>query len=528
MYSPSRTTDLSRPRLRALAEWIRGDLDLRVARDGPDILRPDDVLTLHETFVALSLATGTTAGDLRTTGIHRALNDIAGVATRWPGVLCDDCDRIILLWTVKFGPFSELRPAIYGRGGKLEGIASVDEHDREEDTAQAMVKVLPPEGPSETIPQICWWIDTLFAHHAGIIGLEAVDGGTTFNREGAYALVLEGKGEVEVSSAGSFTYLVPHGDKGKFRLTAATLKSRNPIRVLRAHKFSSIRGPKVGVRFEGLFTVKGWSIRLAGRNDTFVGDWKEGDTMFEVKFEREDDGISLDKITKRPTITEIDEYVEYKRLRKLHSKDRHKVPGSNTPRPINTSEQFVSQVSPSVLSRYPGEITGLPKMLLKAPSITTSKSIFKHPHLDSPAYPSNESDFVSPTTIPVTNYFPLISSKSSPAPIHPSLRPHRPGRAGSSTSGCSNSSSRARNPIANSVHTAHTNSTTQVTAPWTSPLPPTPTSSTIKDKSPDPTHSRNASLHSRRHARRNATTPIHPSQYRTQHLIHILTPIPSP
>jgi len=123
--------DLSRPRLKALAKLIRDDLDLLVAREGPNVLHPDDVLTLHDTFVQLRLATNITALDLRATGIHRAVQDIAGVATRWPGRLCDDCDKIIALWTAKFGPFKELYPFLYGRGGRLEGIASATEYAQE-------------------------------------------------------------------------------------------------------------------------------------------------------------------------------------------------------------------------------------------------------------------------------------------------------------------------------------------------------------------------------------------------------------
>jgi hypothetical protein len=122
---------LSRPRLKALTKWVRDELDLLVAREGPDVLRPDDVLVLHETFIALRLTTDITALDLRATGIHRAVQDIAGVATRWPGRLCDDCDKIISIWTAKFGPLDALRPFLYGRGGRLEGIASVTEYSRE-------------------------------------------------------------------------------------------------------------------------------------------------------------------------------------------------------------------------------------------------------------------------------------------------------------------------------------------------------------------------------------------------------------
>jgi putative methyltransferase len=126
--------DLSRPRLKALSKWVRDELDLRVAREGPDVLRPDDVLLLHETFIALRHATDITSLDLRATGIHHAVRDIAGVATRWPGRLCDDCDTIISLWTEEFGPLDQLRPFLYGRGGRLEGIASFTEYSREVDS----------------------------------------------------------------------------------------------------------------------------------------------------------------------------------------------------------------------------------------------------------------------------------------------------------------------------------------------------------------------------------------------------------
>jgi hypothetical protein len=128
--SPS-VANLTRPRLKALAKWVRDELDLLVAREGPNILRPDDVLILHETFIALRLATDITALDIRATGIHFAVQDIAGVATRWPGRLCDDCDKIIAIWTEKFGSLKNLHPFMYGRGGRLEGIAGPTEYSRE-------------------------------------------------------------------------------------------------------------------------------------------------------------------------------------------------------------------------------------------------------------------------------------------------------------------------------------------------------------------------------------------------------------
>jgi hypothetical protein len=118
---------LSRTRLKEVAAWIRDDLDLLVARSGPDSLNPDDVLVLHDMFVALRNSTTVTAMDLRATGIHKAVELIAGVATRWPAQLCDECDKIISIWTSKFGTFSDIHPFLHGRGGRLEGIGNSTE-----------------------------------------------------------------------------------------------------------------------------------------------------------------------------------------------------------------------------------------------------------------------------------------------------------------------------------------------------------------------------------------------------------------
>lgn len=123
----SAAPDVSRPSLKRLARWIRDDLEILVAREGPGALRPDDVVTLHEDLVALRRSTTITARDLRATGIHKAVKEIAGVATRWPGRLCEECDKIVAVWTDRFGPLDDLHPLLYGRGGRLEGIGGFNE-----------------------------------------------------------------------------------------------------------------------------------------------------------------------------------------------------------------------------------------------------------------------------------------------------------------------------------------------------------------------------------------------------------------
>jgi hypothetical protein len=134
------TFDLSRSKLRQFSHWIRDELDPLVAREGPELLRADDVLILHDIFQALKTSSGVTALDLRATRVHRAVMAISGIATRWPGRLADDCDELIDQWTAKFGRLEDLRPFLYGRGGRLEGIASVHETSKLVSRYQAATK----------------------------------------------------------------------------------------------------------------------------------------------------------------------------------------------------------------------------------------------------------------------------------------------------------------------------------------------------------------------------------------------------
>lgn len=106
--------------LRLFASWIRDDLDVLVARDGPESLRADDLLRLNELFTRLQDAS-VTAPMLRSSRIHRAVIEIAGKATRWPGRLADECDKLVEMWTAKFGILGAIRPDLFGQNGRLEG-----------------------------------------------------------------------------------------------------------------------------------------------------------------------------------------------------------------------------------------------------------------------------------------------------------------------------------------------------------------------------------------------------------------------
>ncbi|KAF2740588.1 hypothetical protein EJ04DRAFT_558586 [Polyplosphaeria fusca] len=315
--------DLSRARLKQLTAWIRDDLDPIIAQEGPESLRSDDVLSLHEFFLALREPNSITVLDLRATGIHRAVMEISGIATRWPSRLADDCDRVITAWTAKFGRLDRVYPFMYGRGGRLEGIASMGEFSK-----GALLARWRTTCPEMLMPARShrhgdlgfkagdWWINALFAHHAGIIDLENIEGGICHDTHGAYAVLLKENSEVNQITDTSFVYCPRQEDKGKYRLTAAIFKSRRPVRILRSHGLNSVLGPKAGVRYEGLYRVKGWKILpMRGRSDASQPDDRPGDVNFYIEFEREDI-TPLIEVFRHPLAAQLDDYAEYKRLRR--------------------------------------------------------------------------------------------------------------------------------------------------------------------------------------------------------------------
>jgi hypothetical protein len=177
------------------------------------------------------------------------------------------------------------------------------------------------------------------------------------------------------------------------------------------------------------YSVSGWSIRQAKKADVAGGEWKEGDIVFEVRFERKDP-VPMDEVIKRPTTTEVDDYSEYKRLRKLHREVKRKVPGREDsptkielPQPIKAAPPIMPLALPPI---------GTPKIPTGgvSPTIVSRKTaMFKRPHFEQPEQVSGPPaaepfSLVSPKTTLETDYFVFSPSKSSTltVPVRGSLR----------------------------------------------------------------------------------------------------------
>lgn len=92
----------------------------------------------------------------------------------------------------------------------------------------------------------------MYAYRAGIIDNGSPAGGVTCDSNKAYALLMTHNDELASPSLNTFTYRPRPSDCGRYRLCAATLETRLPIRVLRSHTLRSFWSPRAGIRYEGL------------------------------------------------------------------------------------------------------------------------------------------------------------------------------------------------------------------------------------------------------------------------------------
>lgn len=97
-----------------------------------------------------------------------------------------------------------------------------------------------------------WWINPMFAYHDGIIENGSSTGSITCCQKVAYAILLTHEDEIASTHPNNFIYRPKDDDPGRYRLTAATMSSRQPVRILRSHTLRSLWSPRAGVRYDGL------------------------------------------------------------------------------------------------------------------------------------------------------------------------------------------------------------------------------------------------------------------------------------
>lgn len=245
--------------LRKYARWIRDELDLEIAQKGPTYLTTDNVVLIVRFLDNLAKAC-ITIEQIRWSRIHFAVLIIAARATRWPKALIEEADKIIEHWTIRYGPLTEIRGTLYEEGGRLYGICSPDEFDKE----VLEYRWLRTPG-SKTVSGHAfkqgalgckpgdWWINTMFAFHAGVIESGDPTGRIICNKTAAYGIILTEGDELNDSDPHEFVYPTKPDDPGRYRLTSAVRDSREAIRVFRCHTLRNCWAPRVGIRYDGLY-----------------------------------------------------------------------------------------------------------------------------------------------------------------------------------------------------------------------------------------------------------------------------------
>ncbi|OQN97653.1 hypothetical protein B0A48_16517 [Cryoendolithus antarcticus] len=289
---------------------IRNILDPVISISGPS-LPHSEVTSLTSLFTSMLIAPPPSLADLRSSRIHLAILDMIGVATRWPEEILNLAEKVAETWEF------ELEMGLKEIGWdahRLDDWKGCESLGRREVLVRWLKEpnvLLSPARARRTgdlgFRPGDWWINALFALKAGIIDSADPKGGIVADAKGAYAVLMSGEDEIRGETAEEFTYRAREGDKGRYRLTAATVDSRQPVRILRSHNLRSFFSPVAGVRYEGLFRVTSWAV---------VHTKGTKQTNYDITFKRLPNEAAMDVVLSRPWAEEMDDYRLYKRMRR--------------------------------------------------------------------------------------------------------------------------------------------------------------------------------------------------------------------
>ncbi|WPH03420.1 Hypothetical protein R9X50_00630000 [Acrodontium crateriforme] len=314
------------------SRWIRDELDLQVARDGPDALHSDELLRLDEFLRRLLDTTpNIKISDIRQSRIHLAIQCISGRATRWPKRLIDRCEALEEVWVGHFGPLKEVGTALYEPSGRLWGLSKPEDYVSKERVVLSRlratgIRISPTWARRDGnlgFEAGSWWINPTFAFLDGIIDRTGSEGGITADDNGAYAVLMTNDDEIESTSPESFTYRAKAHGRGRYRLT-------------------SVSGP-----LEQAYGMMAFFKRLQS----------------ELPFET---------VLGRPWADEVEDYKEYKRQRQLA---RHPMIGGQH-RAISTPIADINRSIPTVTTTH---VDGSTEMHARFGSPRNSRAPFVNP-----------------------------------------------------------------------------------------------------------------------------------------------------
>ncbi|KAL8841289.1 MAG: hypothetical protein Q9176_003382 [Flavoplaca citrina] len=317
------------------SRWIRDHLAPKIAKDGGLAAGKYsfDLAPLRAALDQLH-ASPITVDILRFSRMEKALQRVVEVkGGDWPPDIVIKAKELIARWEKSFGPLQRVRTDLWAAGGRLEGFAKprgwfkwdgkfyeVGDHSHVDGFAHLAEKS--PEPPAWSADEKrsqaktykeghCgftvgdWWLNSAAACRAGII--DNLYYRITSDIRVAYAITMTQGKETKVSADGSSSYTPYLNDPGGCKLMATIGgEQRSAIRVLRSWKLRSSLAPAAGLRYDGLYRVTGYSVKLIPGSDVIRDTWRY---TFHIK--REPGQESIEKVLTIPMPDQLDDWEDY-------------------------------------------------------------------------------------------------------------------------------------------------------------------------------------------------------------------------
>ncbi|KAL9584001.1 MAG: hypothetical protein Q9212_002384 [Teloschistes hypoglaucus] len=309
--------------LLAHSRYIRNTLVPKVTKD-PHLISGKHALDLSNVRSTLHELEDTrmTTEVIRFSRIEKALRRIieaSGVG--WPTDIVIKAQMLLTRWEKLLGPLQRVHGDLWAAGGRLEGLlkpkAWPSPQNGQKPASENAYRVPQlPETPAQTAEahgdpakahkeghcgfQVGdWWLNCAAACFHGIV--DNLQYHITADEEVAYAIALTLDTERDSFQDDSFSYAPHSSDPGIFKLMATINgEQRKVVRVLRSWKLRSPLAPRVGLRYDGLYRVAGYSVKLEKES------WR-----YNFHMKREAGQESLEKALTIPNADQLDDWEDY-------------------------------------------------------------------------------------------------------------------------------------------------------------------------------------------------------------------------
>ncbi|KAL8674031.1 MAG: hypothetical protein Q9168_001563 [Polycauliona sp. 1 TL-2023] len=263
---------LSNEDLLCLSRWIRDHLAPKKAKDGSvaAVNHFYDLTPLRSALDEL-IVSPMDLDTLRYSRMEKALQRIVEAeGGNWPPDIILKAKDLIARWEKSIGPLQRVRTDLWATGGRLEGFAK---------------------------PQAC---------KAGII--DNLHYRITSDNRVAYAIAMTQENESKVSKDGNSSYTPYSDDPGVSKLMATINgEQRSTIRVLRSWRLRSSLAPAAGLRYDGLYRVTGYGVKLSPGSEGSEDIWR-----YTFHLKREGGQESMEKVLGIPMPDQLDDWEDYR------------------------------------------------------------------------------------------------------------------------------------------------------------------------------------------------------------------------